>query len=394
MQRSSRKLAVVVTTISNGGFLLDYARAIDRHGGADHVTVYVVGDLNTPSECRLVAERVRADGYDCRYLDVEQQEKFLAPFPALRSGIPYRSDNRRNVGYLLALRDDADVIISVDDDNIPMRESPFFAHHAGVGRTRRLPTLRGAGRWCNVCALLDIRDPAGQPVTVYPRGFPHSMRALEGTPVAGEPVEGVCGVNLGLWTGDPDVDAATRLVTRCSATAKDDRPYFLATGQRTPISSQNSAIVRQAVPAYYYWQMGWATGGMSIDRYGDMFSGYCLALCAEAVGHRISVGPPFVRQARNEHDPFKDLCREIPGMVLIEDLRALLEEPLPAAAHYDEPYLELAERLMRWASRRRGFLWEAELVPYMEQITSLMRAWVQACRALASPVSLRATVQE
>jgi hypothetical protein len=380
-QQPNMTLALVVTTISNGEFLREYARAIGNYGGGE-VAVYVIGDLNTPPECKSAVARLRADGITCTFVDVEEQERFLAPFAMLRAEIPYRSDNRRNVGYLMALRDGNDVVISVDDDNLPIPDSPFFEGHSIVGQHIHLPVVAGDGHWCNVCALLDTRTHLGEPMRIYPRGFPYAARGEDNTRVRDTTATGTVGVNIGLWTGDPDVDAPTRLVTGCDASARDRNRYFLAKGQRTPINSQNTALVSEAVPAYYFLRMGETTGGMRMDRYGDIFSGYFLGLCAEAAGHRICVGPPFVYQARNEHNLFKDMWHELPGMVLIEDLRELLEQPLTPASGYDEAYLELADRLLQWAHRRKGFLWGAELVPYVERMTLLMREWVDACRGL------------
>lgn len=387
--RCRRRIAVVVTTISDGQFLSAYAAAIERHGG-DDITVYVIGDLNTPPACSERAERMRADGFGCIYADVERQQRLLAPFPALAAGIPYRSDNRRNVGYLMALRDGNDIVISVDDDNLPIPQSPFFEAHAVVGTERELPTIAGDGRWCNVCALLQTHARTGEQLRIYPRGFPYGVRGTDATRARAVTAAGVVGVNIGLWSGDPDVDAATRLVTGCESRAQDERAYFLGEHQRTPINSQNTALVREAIPAYYFLRMGQVAGGMAMDRFGDIFSGYFLGLCAEAVGHRISIGPPLVHQARNQHNLFKDLWHELPGMVLIEDLREWLEQPLSPAGGYDDAYLELTERLIAWAHRRRGFLWGAELAPYVDETAALMREWVRACRAMTPAQSLSA----
>ncbi|MBS0448798.1 MAG: hypothetical protein JSR59_22980 [Proteobacteria bacterium] len=390
MKTARKRIGVVVTTISDGQFLSAFADAIDRHGGRDDIGLYVVGDLNTPAACQDAARRMAADGYDCRYLDAAAQDAFLAPFPVLQQGIPYRSDNRRNVGYLMALRDGSDVVISVDDDNLPRADSDFFGQHARTGDYRQLPTLAGARRWANICSLLDMRGREDEPVRVYPRGYPYSARGDDRTRRDEATSAGISGINVGLWTGDPDIDAPTRLVTACRAELATPHACFLGDGQRTPITSQNTSIVREAVPAYYFWRMGQGVGGMKLDRYGDMFSGYCAALCAEAVGHRVSVGTPYVNQARNEHNLYKDVWNELAGMVLIDDMRELIETPLSPASRYDEAYLELIERFLEWSSTHRGYLWDTQFSGVMRDSAALMRAWVDACRALAPADALRA----
>lgn len=387
--REDTTIAVVVTTISDGRFLDRYVEAIERDPFPQAITLYVVGDSNTPPSCAARAADVAARGIRCRFYDVEQQLAFLEPFPELAANIPLRSDNRRNIGYLLAFHDHNDVIVSVDDDNLPLPDSPFFAGHELVGTTQTLPIVASRSGWFNLCALLDIRDRHGRDVIAYPRGFPYARRIDNDSVALDRRETGVVGINIGLWLGDPDIDAATRLVTGCSARPAGGGVYLLGPGQRTPINSQNTAIAWHAVPAYYFALMGHIVGGMPMDRFGDILSGYFVQLCAEAVGHRVRVGTPLVIQERNQHNLFKDLWHELPCIALIEELLPLIERPLSPAVGYDEAYLELAERLEEWAHGPRKFLWSEDLTPYCEKLAALMRTWVAACRQIAGPAALR-----
>lgn len=385
-ERKPRRFAIVVTTIGDGEFLGRYRDLVAQHSGRDEITVYVVGDVNAPEPCRRRVQSVAAEGLPFQYLDPGQQDQFLAPFPELAAAIPYRSDNRRNVGYLLALRDGADVIISIDDDSYPISEHPFLEHHGKVGTLQSLPVARCDNPWFNVGCMLATEDREQRPMTLYPRGYPYARRGSDGSRVSGSTEKtstGVAGINLGLWLGEPDVDAVTRLARGCRTRAMTTPSCFLGKGQRTPISSQNAAVCRHAVPAYYFVLQGRRIGGLRINRFGDMFSGYFAQLCAEAVGHRVRIGEPCIEHRRNQHDPLVDLSVELPGIALLDQMLPVLEEPLPPASSYAEAYLALADRIDRWARRPHGFLWDEGAASFFGEVTRTMRLWTRACAELA-----------
>src|SRR5205823_5479084 len=128
------------TTIFDGSFLTDYFRHFEKFGQLDRVNFYVIGDLSTTASCREIVERYHATGLPWHYFGKDEQEDFLRPFPKLAAEIPWRSDNRRNVGFLAAFRDRCDVVVAIDDDNYPKSQWPFFDAHAAVGDTVSLPT--------------------------------------------------------------------------------------------------------------------------------------------------------------------------------------------------------------------------------------------------------------
>ena len=379
----SKRIGVVVTTISEGKFLDAYLVAAKSHRGADAISVYVIGDVNTHQECRRRTEAARAQGLAAKYFDVAEQEDFLKPFPDMAKLIPLRSDQRRNVGYLLALRDRCDVLVSLDDDNLPIFDHPFFELHALAGSSQTLVATQSQNGWFNLGSLLEVADGAGRPCAVYPRGFPYSRRWSDASSVKGQCESGKIAVSVGLWRGDPDVDATTRLATACTSRALVDHRYLLGRGQRSPINSQNTALIWHAIPSYYFALMRQDVAGLQIDRFGDIFSGYFLQMCAESVGHRVCVGSPWVHQDRNQHDLLQDLRAELPGMMLIEAMTGFLEDPLPASTSYCEAYLCLAERLLEWSQTQQGQVWTESTRRFYHSLHDAMRIWVETCVTLA-----------
>ena len=68
----------------------------------------VVGDTKTPHE--------EYEKLDCIYLTPEYQEE---NYKALSDAIGWRSIQRRNLGFIEAYKRGADIVATVDDDNIP-----------------------------------------------------------------------------------------------------------------------------------------------------------------------------------------------------------------------------------------------------------------------------------
>jgi hypothetical protein len=378
-----KQIGIVVTTISDGAFVDTYRSAAGSYPSSQDISMYVIGDVNTPPECQRRIEQARDHGILVKYIDVPEQEQFLRPFPKMARLIPLRSDQRRNIGFLMALHDHCDVLISVDDDNFPSFESPFFEHHAVVGTDQTFVSTRSRNHWFNTASLLEVSDGSGHACTIYPRGYPHSRRFNDASSVDGESVAGRVAVNVGLWTGDPDVDAATRLVTTCTSRASNQRRYMLGSHQRAPINSQNTSLLWHAIPAYYFVLMRQDIAGMQMDRFGDIFSGYFLQLCVEATGHRICLGPPYVHQDRNVHNILRDLRLEVPGMMLIEAMTDFLEEALPRATSYSEAYLCLADRLLEWSQKQQGDLWTSSTRQFFIALNGAMREWIATCVSLA-----------
>ncbi len=380
------KFGIVVTTIYGGDFINEYYNHFVAYGNdLEKVHFYVVGDLSTPASCREQVEKYTKQGLPWYYLGAEEQNEFLKPFPELAAEIPWKTDNRRNIGFLMAYRDRCDVMIAIDDDNYPQKDWSFLAGHSTVGQEVSLITAVGHHGWFNLCSLMEVEYPSlGSRGTVYARGFPYQRRLPACSQVDGEISTGIVAVNAGLWSGDPDVDAATRLVTRCLAKEKFSTDYLLAPETIMPINTQNTGIIRDAIPAYYYVKMGHPVGGMKLDRFGDIFSGFFVQKCVQAVGHRIKVGSPVVEHRRSPHNLYKDLWNELAGMVVIDDMLPLLESSLAPTDDYSNATVELAERIEEWSAKQQGFLWDDSLKSYFKNVAQNMKLWVEVCRQLNS----------
>lgn len=204
---------------------------------------------------------------------------------------------RRNIALLEALKWGADVIVSIDDDNIPVER---YFERFGSG-------LDFSG--CELSAKCGWLDPGHLmvPKTKH-RGFPHdfAFESFDVAPVVGARV----GVSAGLCLGDPDISAATRmelkpLVQSVTELARggvvvDPR------GCWTVWNTQNTSFVRELAPAMFC--------APQIGRCDDIYASLITQRAMRELGYYVHFGRPFVHQQRNPHDLLKDMAAEMWGM--------------------------------------------------------------------------------
>lgn len=372
------KTAIVVTTIFEPAFLDGYIDDLERNGRSGQVDLIVIVDRKTPPTVAQRCAYHRERGHSIVCPTVEEQDVWLGKFPGLRERIPYNSDNRRNIGYLLALHRGAEVLISIDDDNYCISGGDFVGAHAVSGSDCTAPEAISNDGWYNVATML-----RGHPAfEIYPRGFPYAARNKPRKVTMGPPVTRRVAMNAGLWLGDPDVDAITRLGIAPRIDSANAQSVLLGPGTWSPINTQNTSLSREAVAAYYYPRMGYSVGGMTIDRYGDILSGYFAQKCAQSLGHSIRVGSPVANHRRTPHNLFKDLYHELAGMVIIEDLLPWLRELRISESGYANAYQALAQALEERASGFSGFVWDNGAREFLVLTAGNMRAWLAAIRSI------------
>lgn len=367
-----KRVAIVVTTIFEPLFLDGYVENLRRFGRED-VEIIVIIDRKTPSS---VAARCAHYGLLCPTLD--EQEVFLRRFPSMAGRIPYDSDNRRNIGFLMALDHGAELLITIDDDNYCLDDVDFVGEHLAAGKTIDTVATGSDDGWINICSLLQSSTKD----EIFPRGFPYFARRHTRTLTEEREVPARVAINVGLWLSDPDVDAMTRLTQAPHIRAAHDRSLRLGKSTWTPINTQNTAIVREAVAAYYYVRMGFSLGGLRIDRYGDILSGYLIQKCVKTRGDAIRIGSPIADHRRTPHNLFKDLYHELAGMVLLEDLLPWFVELKIGGDSYSEMYAAVADALEAKSASMRGFVWDDGGRDFLVDTAANMRAWLEAVRAI------------
>jgi|SRR5215472_3477719 len=286
------KIALVTTTIKEPKVLALYA----KHAVTlDNFKIFIAGDLKTPN----------LSGGPWCYLSPESQ---LAAWKTA-SALPWNSITRRNIAVLEALKWGAEVLVTVDDDNIPLTVDYF--DHIQYVMERPFNGLRVASSsgWFDV----------GQMVfpTAMHRGFPAEKLGVHAfNPCVGAAV-GVC---AGVVLGDPDISAVTRIATHPIVHVASEvlrAGVVVDPSAWTVFNTQNTAVSRMFAPCLLCCPQ--------FGRYDDIFASLICQRMMRHYGHTVHFGHPFVWQERNPHDLNKDLADEVFGMTHVVHLAGVLD---------------------------------------------------------------------
>jgi hypothetical protein len=228
--------------------------------------------------------------------------------------IPRGSGCVRSFGCWVAHRMGPDMIVALDDDTRPDQAHPGFleAHWA------RLQAATEPA-WVST---LDDASPRGMPYFTTERAAPVVL-------------------NHGLWTGVPDFDAATQLVSSRMWISGEWSDQTIPRGSYFPMCSMNVAWRTEFTAAMYFLLMG---PGYPFDRFGDIWAGVLAKRVADHLGFAMNSGAPGILHERASN-VFANLSKESRGLAFNEtfwravDSVVLTEESVPTA------YAQLAERL-------------------------------------------------
>ena len=290
------KLALCTTTI-NVPHVLELYRACDST-----VKMYIAGDRKTP---------------DAAYEFVLPWKNATVCMP--ESGHRWKCSEligfdtlaRRNIAFLHALRDGADVVVSVDDDNIPINTDYFWTYQTRMRRQFNGLCASSMTHWFDAGRLL-------VPWARH-RGVPHGWHKHEYHPITNARI----GVMAGLVLGNSDVDSTTRLetplgVATTSVSELARGGVIVASDTHTVFNSQNTAVIRDLVPAWFMMP--------GVGRHDDIYASLIVQRVARERELHVHFGQPFVYQQRNEHDLIKDLRAEIDGYEYVKPMAQLLDQ--------------------------------------------------------------------
>ena len=364
---------IVFTTISVPHVAREYCDNLEAFGHAEEAGIIIIGDRKSPvGESEQIARALRIRGFDVDFFDVATQDAWLERFPGLKDIIPYDSDNRRNIGFLMALERGCEFVISVDDDNFPLPDVDFFAAHSVVGRSHDLPVVETESKWFNICELLHHN---GGDLKMYPRGYPHGKRRKPNAVTESRKAVPVL-LNQGLWLHDPDVDSISRIHHDAKITGFSGRHVALELGTWSPINTQNTSVHRDILPAYYFVPMGHKLGELVIDRYGDIWSGLFTKKVMDAMGAHASFGHPIAKHIRNTHDLFKDLREELGCIIYTEVLVGMIEGMTLTGSNAVEYYGNLSDQLL--AASEADTKLPADFKEYIRKLHHHQHVWLSA----------------
>jgi hypothetical protein len=241
----------------------------------------VVGDLKTPkSEYENL--------YNVRYLSPEYQEKH---YKKLSDLIGWNCIQRRNIGFIEAYRAGADVVATVDDDNIPY---PGWGENIMIGKKVAAHCYSNDNGFFEPLSVTNVSH-------LWHRGYPIEFVSSRKNNVYHGMVEITPDVQADLWDGEPDVDAVCRLIYG-NPVVKIEGDFPVTSTSTAIFNSQNTFLSRRILPYY--------TVVAKADRMDDIWGGMILQ---KTTGAKVIFGKPSVYHKRNQHNIISDAEREFMG---------------------------------------------------------------------------------
>lgn len=373
---------IVLTTIHVPTVLDTYLDNFEIHEHTQYHIV-VVGDLKSPVSTGAYLNSLKKRGVDVHYLAPRKQEEWCARnAPELGAWLPWNSVQRRNLGYLYAAQQGAQLLISIDDDNFVLPHTDYLGEHRKTGETLELLALESSDGWLNLCDYVDTTPKR----RFYHRGYPLEHRWVTDAKHTTLRQKKRVAVNVGFWLSDPDIDTFSRMEEpfEVTGTSFPEPSVSLAPGTWHPFNSQNTALHIDLLPCLFLLSIGSLTPTTQIlnFRYDDIWMSYFARKAMDHLGDQVAYGGPNVRQDRNPHDMLADLQNEMFPLLLTSKVTQWLRDLKLTATTYAGCYFEIINHLDVQSSRRSETT--AEEAHYLQIALRGMRIWLRTVSSLFS----------
>ena len=215
-----------------------------------------------------------------------QEEKYKD----LSDAIGWNCIQRRSIGFIEAYRMGAELLATVDDDNIPY---PQWGENVVVGSEVEVECFVSNNGYFDPLSITNAPH-------LWHRGYPIEHVQTKNSVKSLGKVKRKVLVQADLWDGDPDIDAMARIVFRPNVTF--ERKEFFCSRNPSPFNSQNTFIDRSIIPHYMMLP--------HIGRMDDIWAAY---IVEKQFPDSVVYAPASVLQARNVHNLVTDLEKEMIG---------------------------------------------------------------------------------
>jgi hypothetical protein len=268
------KGSIVITSI------FPSTKAVDAFSKNGHYKTIIVGDKKSPAD------------YHNRNVTFLSVDKQLQLGYSIIKELPFNHYCRKNIGYIYAINEGTEVVVDVDDDNIPYPEWSFPSFK---GEYDQMKQDRGFVNTYNFFTEQNI----------WPRGLP--LNKIRSETDNGHIQRRIC--DVGIWQGlvddDPDVDAVYRLTNNMTCYFNKRSPVVLDNGTISPFNSQNTAFRKELFPLLYL-------PATVTFRFTDILRSLVAQPIMWLYGFSLGFTQATVKQERNPHDYMKDFISEIP----------------------------------------------------------------------------------
>ena len=267
---------LIITSIagSENEVLQQFASGCAKH----HITFILVGDVKSPSE--VVLEQ-------CLFFDYKSQ---LSSEFVLAKHLPIHHYARKNLGYLLAIKNGATCIIESDDDNAPL-ENFWQQPESFIDGC-----LAPQENWINPYAYFGCES-------IYPRGYDLQAKKWQDFSQLDTCKKWYSPIQQTLSNGAPDIDAITRLKQPQDFYFQNRVPLVLPANSYCTFNSQNTRWFEASFPLLYL-------PSTCSFRATDIWRSLIAKRIMDENNMYLSFHAANVFQKRNAHDIYEDLDLE------------------------------------------------------------------------------------
>jgi len=273
---TKKKTSLIITTINKPNKVIKKYLSICTKHKIDYI---IIGDKKTP---------IYPKKYGLISTLLQKKIKFN-----IINKLPYNSYSRKNIGYLLAMKKQTEIIVETDDDNYP--KDNFFKN---LSINKKITQLSGP-KWINILKVFSDKNDK-----IWPRGYPLSL--INKQQKLKKKYLNICSpIQQRMIDGNPDVDAIFRLSNQFKFYKFKDANYSIDSKSVCPFNTQNTVWHKIAFPLMYlpsYCTM----------RSTDIWRGFVALRVLKNYSWNISFLKSTVIQERNKHDLMNDFEQELP----------------------------------------------------------------------------------
>ena len=245
----------------------------------------IVGDTKTPHEEYHNLESIYQN---VTYLPPVTQSEL---YPELSDIIGWKTIQRRNIGFVYAYQQGAEIVATINDDNIPYE---CWGDDIMIGKEIEVDLYENTS-----CPYFDAISTT-EHNDLWHRGFPIEYLQVKNDIEYKGKTKITPLVQAEFWDGDPDIDAICRLSKKPIVKFDHFEPF--TTNQLTPFNSQNTFLHRSVLKYYSVFPY---TGRMD-----DIWGAYVMQY---HYPNSVIFNKATVYQARNPQDLVKNLENEVIG---------------------------------------------------------------------------------
>jgi hypothetical protein len=287
------KRSIIITSI------FPSTKAVDSYSKYESFKTIVVGDKKSPAEY---------NNANVTFLSVEKQSELGY---AVNNELPFNHYCRKNIGYVFAIKEGAEVIIDTDDDNIPYTDWSFPDFN---GEFDQLNFNLG---FINIYNFFTDQN-------IWPRGLPLNKISIKLDDKQLQRRSCTIGIWQGLVDEDPDVDAIYRLINNTPCYFKKRAPVVLNYGTISPFNSQNTSWRKELFPLLYL-------PSTVTFRFTDILRAYVAQPIMWLFDYSLGFTQAIVKQERNPHDYMKDFESEIPCYLRGENVIEIVSKKISSS---------------------------------------------------------------